>query len=273
MTLLMGVLNLTPDSFSDGGAHAEPAAGLAHAERLLADGADLIDVGGESTRPGSERVAPEREQRRILGTVRALADRGVAVSVDTLHASTAAAAIAAGARTINDVSGGLADPEMAAVVAAGGAEFVIGHWRGIPDPANRRSDYADVVGEVTAALAERIGAARAAGIPAERIIVDPGLGFDKTPEQGWALLRALPELAGLGHRVLVGVSRKRMLAELLPAGHPAAARDLPTAVVTALAAQHGAWGVRVHDVAGSRVARDVLRAWTGAPPTPEGPRP
>ncbi|MEB4614424.1 dihydropteroate synthase, partial [Leucobacter sp. M11] len=220
-----------------------------------------------STRPGSARVSAAEEQRRVLDVVAGLAEAGVWVSVDTLHASTAAAAIAAGARLINDVSGGLADPEMLAAVAASDAEYAIGHWRGIPDPEHSRAQYREVLADVTAELAERVAAARAAGIPAERLILDPGLGFDKTTEQGWRLLAGFPELGReLGLPVLIGVSRKRMLAELLPAGHPVTDRDLPTAVVSALAARSGAWGVRVHDVAGTRAALAVQSAWDGSRP-------
>lgn len=265
----MAVLNVTPDSFSDGGRFAGPQDAIAAGLAQVAAGADLVDVGGESTRPGSTRVSAAEEQARVLEVVAGLADAGVRVSVDTLHAATAAAAIRAGASLINDVSGGLADPEMLAAVAEGGAEYAIGHWRGIPDPQHSRAQYGDVLADVTAELAERVAAARAAGIAEERLIVDPGLGFDKTTEQGWRLLAGFPDLGRtLGLPVLIGVSRKRMLAELLPAGHAVTERDLPTAVVSALAARSGAWGVRVHDVAGTRTALAVQSAWDADPATP-----
>ncbi|MBC9937390.1 MULTISPECIES: dihydropteroate synthase [unclassified Leucobacter] len=283
MTLVLGVLNVTPDSFSDGGDFAATDVAIARGFELARLGADFIDVGGESTRPGATRVAPDDELRRVLPVVRALAEGGIPVSIDTLRARTAEAAVAAGARLVNDVSGGESDPDMLRVVADSSAEIALGHWRGIPDVAHRRSDYRDVVREVRGALALRVAAAREAGIAAERIIVDPGLGFDKTSEQGWALLARLGELADPGTRVLVGASRKRMLGELLEAlpaagaaqdhaaagAHAAAElgprdRDLATAVVSALAARAGAWAVRVHDVPGTVQALAVERAWAFA---------
>ena len=279
MTLVLGVLNVTPDSFSDGGDFAATDVAIARGFELARLGADLIDVGGESTRPGATRVAPDEELRRVIPVVRALTDGGIAVSIDTLRARTAEAAVAAGATLVNDVSGGESDPDMLRVVAESGAEIALGHWRGIPDVAHRRSDYRDVVSEVRGELALRVAAAREAGVAAERIIVDPGLGFDKTSEQGWALLARLSELADPGTRVLVGASRKRMLGELLEAlpvahevhDHSAAHaapelgprdRDLATLVVSALAARAGAWAVRVHDVPGTVQALAVARAWT-----------
>lgn len=270
-TLIMGVLNVTPDSFSDGGDHNSYDAAVAHARALIAQGAHIIDVGGESTRPGSERISPDTEIERVLRVVKTLAPE-TTVSVDTIHARTAREVIAAGAHIINDVSGGLHDPEMLDVVAAGGAEIVLQHWRGIPDPNHSRSHYDDVVTEVVAHLAERAEAAMAAGIPRESIILDPGLGFDKTTEQGWELLRRLPELQALGYRVLIGASRKRMLKDLLDtvpgAKNAPKDRDLATSVITALCAQHGAWAVRVHDVNGSAQALAVVDAWPAAAPTP-----
>lgn len=267
MTLVMGVLNVTPDSFSDGGDFAVSDAAIARGFALAEQGADIIDVGGESTRPGATRVSPADELARVLPVVHALTAGGLTVSIDTLHAATAAASIAAGARIVNDVSGGEADPEMLRAVAAArlpdgsSADFVIGHWRGIPDPAHNRSDYGDVVRDVREELAVRVVLAREAGIPAERIIVDPGLGFDKTSAQGWALLARLNELADPGTRVLVGASRKRMLGELLHGAAPRD-RDLATSVVSAFAARAGAWAVRVHDVLGTAQALLVAAAWT-----------
>lgn len=274
-TLVMGVVNVTPDSFSDGGEFLDPAAAVAHGRALVAQGARIIDVGGESTRPGSTPVTPEEEQRRVLPVVAALSASGIRVSIDTLHADTARAAIAAGASLINDVSGGLADPEMYRVAAQSQATLILGHWRGIPDAAHGRSDYRDVVGEVRAELARLAAAAIDAGVGAERIVIDPCLGFDKTAAQGWQLLRELDRLRSLGFPVLVGISRKRMLGDLLDAlphagreGGGPHERDLATAVVSALSQRAGAWGVRVHDVPSTVQAMAVERAWGRADPPP-----
>ena len=271
-TRIMGVLNVTPDSFSDGGLYLDAEAALARARELVAQGAHLVDVGGESTRPGAARVSPQEEQRRVIPVIEALVGEGIAVSVDTVRASTARLAVAAGASLINDVSGGTADPEMRRVAAESGARFSIMHWRGIPDPGHSRSRYTDVVGEVRDELARLAEAAVAAGVATEQVILDPGLGFDKTAEQGWRLLAGLPELATLGYPLLVGVSRKRMLGETLQAqqgGEASTAdRDLATAVVSALAARSGAWGVRVHDVAATATALAVERAWGAASASP-----
>ena len=281
MTEVMGVLNVTPDSFSDGGRFVGIDAAIARGRELAAQGATIVDIGGESTRPGAVPVPPDEEQQRVLPVVRALAESGIAVSIDTIHAETAEAAVAAGASIVNDVSGGLHDPRMVDAVAASGAEFAIGHWRGIPDPEHGRSGYLDVVGEVHEALARSAERAVAAGVDARRIILDPGLGFDKTAEQGWRLLAQLRRLGGPEARILVGISRKRMLGELLdalpegargPAGP--VARDLATAVTSALAARAGAWGVRVHDVPGTLQALAVAEAWgeaeAGGPVSPGG---
>lgn len=263
--LIMGVLNITPDSFSDGGLYLDAEAALTRARELVAQGAHIIDVGGESTRPGAVRVPPEEEQRRVLPVIEALAGEGIAVSVDTVRASTARLAVAAGASLINDVSGGTADPEMRHVAAESGIRFVIMHWRGIPDPGHSRSSYSDVVVEVRDELARLAEAAVAAGVAAEQVILDPGLGFDKTAEQGWRLLAGMPELATLGYPLLVGASRKRMLGETLQAQQGSEAsmtdRDIATAVVSAFAARSGAWGVRVHAVAMTATALAVERAW------------
>lgn len=262
---IMGVLNVTPDSFSDGGSFMEADAAVAHARLLVRQGADIVDVGGESTRPGAEPVRPEEELRRVLPVVRALAAEGIAVSIDTLHAETAQAAVAAGARYINDVSGGTYDPAMysAAAWAAAehGAKLIIGHWRGVPDPGQRRSHYADIVADVRGALAAQAREAVDAGVGADRIILDPGLGFDKTGEQCWRLLAELDELTALGYPVLIGASRKRMIAEALGRPTQPEERDLATAVVSALAARAGAWGVRVHDVEATVQALAMERAW------------
>ncbi len=257
----MAIVNVTPDSFSDGGRYLDPDVAIAHARSLRAQGADLLDVGGESTRPGAERVAPRVEQERVLPVVEALASEGAVVSIDTMNASTARAAIAAGARIVNDVSGGLADVEMLAAVAETDAEIALGHWRGPSTDMYARADYADVGREVAEELAERVAHARAAGIGPERLIVDPGVGFGKRGIQNWRVLNAIPTLAELGPRVLIGTSRKRFLAEVLGDDADLARRDLATAVTSALAARSGAWAVRVHDVPTTRDALAVARAW------------
>ncbi|KQR21578.1 MULTISPECIES: dihydropteroate synthase [Microbacterium] len=261
MTLVMGIVNVTPDSFSDGGRYLDPDVAIAHARFLREQGADLLDVGGESTRPGAERVAPRVEQQRVLPVVEALASEGVSVSIDTMNATTAVAAVYAGARLVNDVSGGLADPDMLAAVAETGADIALGHWRGPSSEMYARAEYVDVGREVATELEARAAAAVAAGIDPSRIVVDPGIGFGKRGEQNWKALRALPELGGLGYRVLVGTSRKRFLADALGDDADLARRDLATAVTSALAARSGAWAVRVHDVATTRDALAVARAW------------
>ncbi|MFI8592985.1 dihydropteroate synthase [Microbacterium sp. NPDC078428] len=259
----MGIVNATPDSFSDGGRYLDPGAAIAHAERLVAEGAAIIDVGGESTRPGAERVAVDEEQRRVLPVVSGLAARGIRVSIDTMNASTAVAAVDAGARLVNDVSGGLADPELLAAVAGTDAEIVLGHWRGPSAAMYARAEYTDVAGDVARELAERIHAAERAGIAASRIVVDPGIGFGKTPEQSWETLRGLDRVVASGHRVLVGTSRKRFLTLALGDDPSVERRDAATAVTSVLAARAGAWAVRVHDVISTRDALAVADAWEG----------
>lgn len=254
----MGVLNVTPDSFSDGGKWASTDAAVRHALTLRAQGADLIDVGGESTRPGATRVSPADEQARVIPVIAELARAGLVVSVDTLNAETAAAAAAAGATIINDVSGGLADPDMASVAAGTGLTYVAMHWRAHAQQMDALATYAHVVTEVRDELAARVAALVRAGMARENIVLDPGLGFSKLPEHNWQLLAHLDALDELGLPVMIGASRKRFLAASLPEGAPIAARDLPTAVVSVLAAQAGLWAVRVHDVAGTRAALDVL---------------
>ncbi len=257
----MGILNVTPDSFSDGGRFLDPDVAIAHGRSLAAKGADLLDVGGESTRPGADRVAPRIEQQRVLPVVEVLASEGLFVSIDTMNAATARVAVAAGARLVNDVSGGLADPEMLAAVAESGADVALGHWRGPSSEMYARAEYDDVVAEVLAELTERVDAAEAAGIPRSRIVVDPGIGFGKRGDQNWRVLRALPRLTQLGCRVLVGTSRKRFLADALGADADLPRRDLATAVTSVLADRAGAWAVRVHDVPTTRDALAVARAW------------
>lgn len=232
-----------------------------HAQQLVASGANIIDVGGESTRPGAGRVDPETERMRVIPVVAALADAGIAVSIDTMNASTAVAAAEAGALIINDVSGGLADPAMIDAAAQTGLHYVAMHWRGHLGAGPERSHYDDVVADVRDALAARVDALLGAGVLRERIVLDPGLGFSKLTEHNWQLLGRLSELQQLGFPVLIGASRKRFLGTLLPEGVAVEERDLPTAVVSVLSAQSGAWGVRVHDVAATCIALDTLSSW------------
>lgn len=264
-TLVMGVVNVTPDSFSDGGQWFEPAEAVAHGRRLLAQGADILDVGGESTRPGAERVPVEVELERVLPVVEELAGAGAVVSIDTTRPEVAAAAVARGALIVNDVSGGLAEPEMHETVAGLGVVYVAMHWRGHADVMDGLAHYDDVVTDVRRELADRVAALRAAGVADEQIVLDPGLGFAKPGSDNWPLLARLDELVADGFPVLVGASRKRFLGHLLagPDGEPAppVARDRATAAVTALVAAAGAWCVRVHEVAGSADAVRVTAAW------------
>jgi dihydropteroate synthase len=267
-TLVMGVVNVTPDSFSDGGEWYEPDAAVAHGRELLDEGADVLDVGGESTRPGAGRVPVDEELARVLPVVSALAADGAVVSVDTTRAVVAEQAVAAGARIVNDVSGGLADPAMAGVVARTGVAFVCMHWRGHADVMDDLERYDDVVTDVRAELAARVDALLAAGVRRDQLVLDPGLGFSKAGSANWPLLARLGELEDLGLPVLVGASRKRFLGHLLagPDDQPAPplSRDDATAAVTALAAAAGAWGVRVHAVRASADAVRVVAAWRRA---------
>lgn len=267
---VMGVINVTPDSFSDGGAFDDADSAVKHGLQLLAAGADMLDVGGESTRPGAQRVSDEEERRRVLPVVGALADAGAVVSIDTMRASTAAAALERGARIINDVSGGLADPDLPRVAADAGVPYVVMHWRGHSTQMQRQALYDDVVREVCAELTTRVEAVVAAGVAPEQIVIDPGLGFAKTAEHNWTLLAHLDTLLALGPPVLVGASRKSFLGHLLALDgepRPVMDRDDATAAVTALVAAAGAWAVRVHDARASadavRVAAAVVAARTG----------
>ncbi|MGQ0844968.1 MAG: dihydropteroate synthase [Sporichthyaceae bacterium] len=263
--LVVGVLNATPDSFSDGGAHADAAAAIEHGRLLSAEGADLVDVGGESTRPGAARVEAEEELARVLPVVRGLVAAGIVVSIDTARAVVAQAAVEAGAALVNDVSGGLADPAMLPYVASARVPYVLMHWRGPSADMADRAQYSDVVRDVRAELAERLAAAENAGIERERVILDPGLGFAKTSAHNWELLRRLHELGELGRPLLVGGSRKAFLGSLGPDGtsRPVGEREDATTALTALSAAAGAWAVRVHAPRPSRDAVAVARAWTG----------
>lgn len=268
-TVVMGVLNVTPDSFSDGGQHHDLSDAIAHGLLMQVAGADLVDVGGESTRPGAQRVDADIERDRVLPVVRALAAEGVAVSIDTMRASVAEACLDAGAVLVNDVSGGQADPKMLPMLAHRDAPVVLMHWRGHSDRMQQLAVYDDVVADVTGELGACADAALAAGVSAERIVIDPGLGFAKEAEHNWALLADLSgpasRLTALGFPVLVGTSRKRFLGALLaePDGTPRDVhdRDDATHATTALLAAAGVWGVRVHDVAGAHDAVLVGRAW------------
>jgi dihydropteroate synthase len=264
----MGVLNVTPDSFSDGGRYTDLAAAVEHGIAMHRDGADLVDVGGESTRPGAERVDARTETERVVPVIAALASAGVPLSIDTTRAAVAAAALEAGAVIVNDVSGGLADPGMAAVVKAAGCPWILMHWRGHSRTMRELATYDDVVAEVRAELLDRVAAAVAAGVDPELLILDPGIGFAKTAEHNWALSVHLHELVALGHPVLFGASRKSYLGRLLagPDGEPRPVgdREAATIATSVLAVAAGAWGVRVHDV---RATADALAVWraTGSP--------
>lgn len=262
----MGVLNVTPDSFSDGGRFLDPALALSHGRRLVGEGADIIDVGGESTRPGARRPSAEEELDRVLPVVEALVADGVVVSVDTMRASVAEHAVRAGARVVNDVSGGRADAEMLPTVARLGSSYVLMHWRAHSREMEQHTDYGDgVVGAVLAELAEQLEAARAAGIDPARIAVDPGIGFSKTAEQNWDVLAGMERLHELGHPVLIATSRKRFLGALLagPSGQPRAAdeREDATTATSTLAASAGAWCVRTHAVRATLDAVLVAGRW------------
>lgn len=264
---VMGIVNVTDDSFSDGGLFTDPDRAVEHGLELRDEGAAVVDVGGESTRPGATRIDPKIETRRVVPVVKELAAQGVTVSIDTMHADVAAAALENGAVIVNDVSGGRADPAMGSVVADSGVMWVLMHWRSVnAAQPHHVPDYGDVVVDVKAELLDAVAAAERAGVDPARLVIDPGLGFAKTAHHNWALLRALPEFVATGVPVLVGASRKRFLGTLLADAHGDVrapdGRETATAVVSALAAQHGVWGVRVHDVRATVDALKVLDAWT-----------
>ncbi|MDX3327829.1 MULTISPECIES: dihydropteroate synthase [Streptomyces] len=265
---VMGVVNVTPDSFSDGGRWFDTTAAIKHGLELAAEGADLIDVGGESTRPGASRVDGAEELRRVIPVVRGLASEGITVSVDTMRAGVAEQSVAAGAVLVNDVSGGLADPDMIPVVAAAGVPFVVMHWRGFSESMNSRAVYGDVVAEVVTELRERMEAVVDGGVDPGKLVIDPGLGFAKNAAQDLALVAHLDRLRELGRPLLVAASRKRFLGQVL-AGEdgtppPARERDAATAAISALSAAAGAWAVRVHAVRPTADAVRVARAVEGA---------
>jgi dihydropteroate synthase len=262
----MGVLNITPDSFSDGNLYSSVDAALDHARLLAISGADIIDIGGESTRPGAERITVEEEQTRVLPTIKKIveADLGVRLSIDTMNAATAREAVALGVSIINDVSGGLADPEMFSVAAETKATLVISHWRGHSNIMNTLNSYQDVAVEVAQELQLRVEAAINSGVPRENIVIDPGLGFAKDMKQNWQLVARLDEIEKLGLPVLVGASRKRFIAGALDEDEPNSVsherRDVATAVLTALLMQRKLWGVRVHNVIATVDAISIVGA-------------
>jgi dihydropteroate synthase len=274
----MGVVNVTPDSFSDGGEWFGADAAIQHGLDLVAQGADIVDVGGESTRPGAQRIEAAEELRRVGPVIEGLVEAGVHVSVDTMRAQVAEFALQAGARLVNDVSGGLADPDMPRLVAAAGVSYVVVHWRGHSHDMYSRAVYTDVVAEVRAELARRVDAVVAVGVDPGRIVIDPGLGFGKRPEHNWPILTSLAEIGRLGGRafpVLIGASRKRFLGLLLagPDGTPRPfdGCDEATVAISALAATAGAWCVRVHQVPGNADAVRVAAAWRDATVAGSGP--
>jgi dihydropteroate synthase len=260
----MGVVNMTPDSFSDGGTYNNLESALQHCQQLVAAGATILDIGGESTRPGAERIGVVQEIERVIPLIQALkkadwlAVSKVEISCDTMNSQTASDAVAAGADYVNDVSGGKADPGMFTAVAQSKAKFILSHWRGFSDHMDHLNHYDDVVVDVTAEISQQVDAAVEAGIERSRIIIDPGLGFAKIADQNWQVLAGLDLLKGLGLPILVGASRKRFLAATLDPEHPNSVsierRDLATAVLSATLAHAGIWGLRVHNVAASRDA-------------------
>jgi dihydropteroate synthase len=268
---VMGVVNVTEDSFSDGGRFLDRDRAIEHGLALVAAGAAVVDVGGESTRPGATRVDADVESARVLPVISELVRHGVTVSIDTMHADVARSALEHGAQIVNDVSGGRADPAMAPLVAEAGVPWILMHWRSVAsDHPHTVPTYGDVVTDVRDELLASVDAAVSAGVDPARLIIDPGLGFAKSAQHNWTLLAALPELVGTGIPVLVGASRKRFLGALLADRdgglRPPDGRETATAVISALAMMHGAWGVRVHDVQASVDALKVVEAWESAPP-------
>ena len=264
--LVMGVLNVTPDSFSDGNQYNSVESAVDHAKLLVLAGAQIIDIGGESTRPGAERVSLEEEQSRVVPVIKAIAELnlGAAISIDTMNAETAELAIAAGANIINDVSGGLADEAMLGVAAKHDVVIILSHWRGHSDIMNTMASYQNVAEEVATELQARVDAAIASGVSRDKIVVDPGLGFAKDMKQNWQLVARLDEIEKLGLPILVGASRKRFIAGALDEEEPNSVsherRDVATAVLTALLMQRKLWGVRVHNVISTVDAISIVSA-------------
>ena len=257
----MGVLNVTPDSFSDGGRFNDQMIATNHALQMVQDGADIIDIGGESTRPGSDRITVKEELDRVLPVISALANSGVAISIDTMRAEVVSAAIAAGACMINDVSGGKSDPEMLSYVATLNVPYILMHWRGPSNIMNTLTDYNDVVADVTREVSNQVDVAVAAGIARERIAIDPGIGFAKTVDQNWPILKHLEVLEGLGLPILMGASRKKFLGELLAkdgVARDSDERESATTAISTLMAARGIWAVRVHEVKASSDAIAVV---------------
>jgi dihydropteroate synthase len=248
--IVMGILNVTPDSFADGGRHNDFEAAVHHGHEMLAEGVDIIDIGGESTKPGVERVSEEEELDRVIPVIKELANTGARISIDTMRASTARAAIKAGAQIINDVSGGLADPEMLPTAAQLGVPYIAMHWRGHSKDMNSRAVYGDVVKDVIAELQERVNAALDAGITKGNLILDPGIGFAKEAHHNWEIIDSIDQFVALGYPVLVGGSRKRFLGGDNPDEREAATIELTKRLSTS-----GIWGVRVHSV---KAHKDVL---------------
>ncbi|SNV19238.1 Dihydropteroate synthase 1 [Dermatophilus congolensis] len=262
-SLIMGILNVTPDSFSDGGSWVDPQTAVNHGLAMVAEGAAIVDVGGETTRPGAERTPESEEMRRVVPVVRALADAGVAVSVDTMRASVAAACVEAGAVMINDVSGGMADSAMPQVIAQSGALYVLMHWRGHSTTMQSAelTHYDDVVAQVCSEMLAQVGVFLEAGVAAEQIVLDPGLGFSKRAEHNWALLAGLKQVCGVGYPVLLGASRKTFLGAIDcdAQGNPSAPseRDAASAATSLVGQEAGVWAVRVHDVRSTLAALRV----------------
>jgi len=260
-TLVMGVLNVTPDSFSDGGRFNDPKIAINHALQMIEDGADIIDIGGESTRPGSDRISVQEELNRVLPVISALAESGIAISIDTMRPEVAQEAIAAGACMVNDVSGGKADPEMLGFVASLETPYILMHWRGPSNVMNSLTDYQDVVVDVTREISQQVDVAVASGIARDRIAIDPGIGFAKTVDQNWPILKHLDVLEELGLPILMGASRKKFLGELLAKDGTARdsdERESATTAISTLMAHRGLWAVRVHDVKSSSDAIAVV---------------
>jgi dihydropteroate synthase len=260
-TLVMGVLNLTPDSFSDGGRFNDPTIATNHALQMIQDGADIIDIGGESTRPGSERISVQEELDRVLPVISALAGSGAAISIDTMRVEVARAAVDAGACMVNDVSGGKSDPEMLGFVATLNTPYILMHWRGPSNIMNTLTDYNDVVADVAREISNQVDVAVAAGIARERIAIDPGIGFAKTVDQNWPILKHLDVLEGLGLPILMGASRKKFLGELLAKdgiARDSDERESATTAISTLMAVRGIWAVRVHEVKSTRDAIAVV---------------